>query len=53
VTNPVTAAAQEEIGAMIQIGAAVESMMYASFEREIFALSAAGRITEPTVRQLK
>ena len=52
-TKPATAAAQEEIGAMIQIGAAVESIRYASFSFERPYLSVIGRITEPTVRQLK
>ena len=52
-TKPDTAAAQEEIGAMMQIGAAVESMRYASFARLILCLSVTGRMTEPTVRQLK
>ena len=51
--NPLTAAAQEEIGAMIQMGAAVASMIYASFALEILNLSVTGRITLPTVRQLK
>ena len=48
-----TAAAQEEMGAMIQIGAAVASMIYASFALETLCVSVTGRITEPTVRQLK
>ena len=48
-----TAAAQEEIGAIIQIGAAVASMINASLPREILWLSVTGRITLPTVRQLK
>ena len=52
-TKPVTAAAQEEIGAIIQIGAAVASMRYASFSLEILCLSVRGRITDPTVKQLK
>ena len=52
-TKPVTAAAQEEIGAMMQTGAAVASMRYASFERDTLCLSVTGRITLPTVRQLK
>ena len=48
-----TLTAQLEMGAMMQIGAAVASMRYASFSREIRFLSVTGRITEPTVRQLK
>ena len=52
-TEFVTAAAQLEIGAIIQIGAAVESIRYASFAREILYSSVTGLITEPTVRQLK
>ena len=48
-----TAAAQLETGAMMQIGAAVASMMYASFVRAILSLSVTGRMTVPTVRQLK
>ena len=48
-----TAAAQEETWAIMQIGAAVASMMKASLAREIFWLSVTGRMTEPTVRQLK
>ena len=48
-----TAAAQEEMGAMMQTGAAVASMMKDSFSRETLNLSVTGRITEPTVRQLK
>ena len=48
-----TAAAHEEIGAMMQTGAAVASMMYASFAREMLYLSVTGRMTVPTVRQLK
>ena len=48
-----TAAAQEETGAIMQIGAAVASMMKASFAREMRWLSVTGRMTEPTVRQLK
>ena len=50
---PDTAAAQEEIGAIIQMGAAVASMIYASFAREILCPSVTGIITDPTVRQLK
>ena len=52
-TNPLTAAAHEEIGAMIQIGAAVESIKYANFAFETLCLSVIGFITLPTVRQLK
>ena len=48
-----TATAQEEIGAMMQIGAAVLSMIKASFSREIFWASVTGFMTVPTVRQLK
>ena len=48
-----TAAAHEEMGAIIQIGAAVASIRYASFALEIFLESVMGLITEPTVRQLK
>ena len=51
--NPDTAAAHDEIGAMMQTGAAVASIRYASLALEIFSLSVTGRITEPTVRQLK
>ena len=47
------AAAQEETGAIMQTGAAVASIMYASFARLILWLSVTGRITAPTVRQLK
>ena len=47
------AAAQDETGAIIQIGAAVASMIYASFSREIPYLSVTGFMTVPTVRQLK
>ena len=43
----------KKIGAIIQIGAAVASIKYASFERETLCLSVIGRITEPTVKQLK
>ena len=50
---PETAAAQEEIGAIIQIGAAVASIRKASFAREILLASVTGLIIEPTVRQLK
>ena len=52
-TMPLTAAAQELMGAMMHTGAAVASMMYASFAREIRWVSVTGRMTEPTVRQLK
>ncbi len=52
-TNPETAAAQEEIGAIIQIGAAVASIKYANFARETLCSSVTGFITLPTVRQLK
>ena len=51
--TPETAAAQEETGAIMQMGAAVASIMKASFARETFLLSVSGRMTEPTVRQLK
>ena len=37
-TNPVTAAAQDEMGAMMHTGAAVASMRYASFARETVEL---------------
>ena len=50
---PVTAAAQLDIGAIMHIGAAVESIMYASFALEILNLSDTGLITDPTVKQLK
>ena len=53
VTKPATAAAHEEIGAMIQTGAAVASIRYANFSFETPCLSVTGFITEPTVRQLK
>ena len=52
-TKPVTAAAHEEIGAIIQTGAAVASIRYASFALETLCLSVTGRMTLPTVRQLK
>ena len=52
-TQPETAAAQEEIGAIMQTGAAVASIRYASLTRETFLESVSGRMTEPTVRQLK
>ena len=51
--TPETAAAQDETGAIMQIGAAVASMRKASFAREMRWLSVTGRITLPTVRQLK
>ena len=51
--KPATAAAQLEIGAMMQMGAAVASMRYASLARETLFASVTGRITLPTVRQLK
>ena len=52
-TNPVTAAAHDEIGAIIHTGAAVASIKYASFARDTLCLSVIGRITLPTVKQLK
>ena len=52
-TKPDTAAAQDEIGAMMHTGAAVASMIYANLARDTRCLSVTGRITEPTVRQLK
>ena len=52
-TKPETAAAQDEIGAMMQTGAAVASIRYASFALEILWRSVTGLMTEPTVRQLK
>ena len=52
-TSEATATAQLEIGAIIQTGAAVESIIYASFSLAILCLSVIGRITVPTVRQLK
>ena len=51
--TPETAAAHEETGAIMQMGAAVASMMKASLARETFLESVKGRMTEPTVRQLK
>ena len=48
-----TAAAHDETGARMQTGAAVESMIHASFAREILCLSLKGLITVPTKRQLK
>ena len=50
---PTTAANQLETGIKIHTGAAVESMIYASFALEILNLSVIGFITVPTVRQLK
>ena len=38
---------------MMQTGAAVASMMYASLARVMRYLSVTGRMTVPTVRQLK
>ena len=38
---------------IMQIGAAVESITYANFARAILNLSVTGRITVPTVKQLK
>ena len=38
---------------MMHTGAAVASIRYASFAREMRLLSDTGRMTEPTVRQLK
>ena len=52
-TEDVTAAAHDEIGAMMQIGAAVASIIYDSFDLDTLNLSVTGRITEPTVKQLK
>ena len=52
-TKPVTAAAHDDIGAMIHTGAAVASIRYASFVRFTPLASAKGDITLPTVRQLK
>ena len=51
--KPATAAAHEATGAMIQMGAAVASIRYASLAREILCPSVTGLMTEPTVRQLK
>ena len=51
--NPATAAAHDEIGAMMQMGAAVASIRYASFARDTFLASETGFMTDPTVRQLK
>ena len=48
-----TAAAHDETGAIMQTGAAVESIRYASFARAIRYLSVTGFITVPTVKQLK
>jgi len=52
-TNPLTAAAHDDTGAMIHIGAAVASITYANFALDILCLSVTGFITLPTVRQLK
>ena len=52
-SKPVTAAAQDEMGAMMHTGAAVESMIWASLLRGMLCLSVTGCITLPTVRQLK
>ena len=52
-TKPVTAAAHEDMGAIIHTGAAVASMMYESFALDTLFSSVTGRITLPTVRQLK
>ena len=41
------------LGAMIHTGAAVASIRYASFALDTLCLSVIGRITLPTVRQLK
>ena len=40
-------------GKVMQIGAEVQSQIQASFSREILHLSVIGRITVPTVGQLK
>ena len=52
-TNPLTAAAQDEIGAKMQTGAAVASIKYASLALDMLYLSVSGFITLPTVKQLK
>ena len=52
-TKPATAAAHDEIGAIMQTGAAVASIRYASLALETWCLSVIGLITAPTVRQLK
>ena len=52
-TKPETAAAHDEMGAMMHTGAAVASIKYASLVRQIPCRSVSGRMTEPTVRQLK
>ena len=52
-TKPLTAAAQDEIGAKMQTGAAVASIKYASLALDMLYLSVSGFITLPTVRQLK
>ena len=49
----VTAAAQLDTGAMMQTGAAVASMIYASLALVILKRSVTGLMTVPTVRQLK
>ena len=49
----VTATAHEDTGAIMQTGAAVESMIQASFSWLTRNLSVTGRMTAPTVRQLK
>ena len=51
--DELTAAAQLETGEIMQIGAAVASIIYASFALDIFCLSVIGLIIVPTVRQLK
>ena len=48
-----TDAAQLDTGAIIHTGAAVESIIYASFARDTLFLSVIGFITAPIVRQLK
>ena len=52
-TKPLTAAAQDEMGANMQTGAAVASIKYASLALDMLYLSVSGFITLPTVRQLK
>lgn len=51
--QPRQQAAQLDIGAITHTGAAVESMRYANFSRDTEYCSVIGRITEPTVKQLK
>ena len=51
--TPDTAAAHEDTGAIMHIGAAVASMRYDSFARDTRCASVTGRMTDPTVRQLK